>query len=166
MPESFAVIETLRRKGLSNEACSLLLMEAGIFLMRDRMKEEVVPGAFGCAVRWTSEHAAPDDACLADLTKGNDREFIPFERLKRVRIARGFSGMTLRREYKVVLDYQDLSRKTKRFFATIMPPLGAAPGGGGMRGHGAAAMVYAKGIEELLGRALSGHAGTVTEFSL
>ena len=160
------MIETLGRRGLKNIAFCLLLTDRGILLIHERIRDEVIPGVFGFASTRVSEHVHPEADDLTKLVENKDFVIIPYERLRRIGIVKGFSSATLRKEYKIAISYSDSSEKQKRFLADIVPPL--SPSGrdkGSMQDRAASIKAYALEAVELLKRVLPDNREIISEIS-
>lgn len=122
------VIDVLVRRGLKNEDFCLLLAKECIVLIRERARDEILPGAFGYTSIHVREHNHPldEDICKAVDNKGNI--VIPYDRLRSVRLTRRFSSGTMRREYMILLKYLDSMEKEKAVSAILSPPDTAARG--------------------------------------
>jgi hypothetical protein len=167
MQKTLGVIDALGRKGLNNRAYCMLLTEESIFLIRENIRADIIPGAFGYTMTHFRIHDHPADQDLAKLTDSRDNTIIPYERLKRVWIVRGFSSTTMRREYKVAIEYLDSSMRPRKFLAAIVPPSTSMPSGKSAKTDRAAAIrAYAIEAKELFKRALPVNTGIVTEFGL
>lgn len=158
------MIEALGRKGLRNEAYCLLLTDQSIFLIRERIRDEVIPGVFGYTSTQTRVHVHPD---AEELTGNKDIATIPYERIAGVRIARGFSSTTMRREFKIVIDYKDASERPRRFLAVIVPPQSEAVHGQEPKYDRLSSIRdYAIEAKGLLERSLSERCNITCDFSL
>ncbi len=167
MQKTIGVIDALMRKGLSNRAYCLLLTEKSISLIRERIRDDIIPGVFGYTMIHERVHNHPDDQELAKLTESKDNMIIPYERLKKVWIVKGFSSATMRSEYKVAMEYLDSSMRPRKFLAAIVPPSPPnAHGKGARTDHAAAIRAYAMEARDLFKRALPDNVGIVTEYAL
>ena len=165
--KALGMMDILAREGIRNRAYCLVLTDSCLLLITERVCEKVLPGAFGYALIHTREHAHPTDEQLDRLVEGVDSVVIPYERLRRVTIASGFSTVTMRMGYKLELEYLDSSDKRRRVKADIVPPdLQAVAGHGSGAARGAATRAYAMEAEGLLRRSLVDKQGVVYESSL
>jgi hypothetical protein len=167
MQKTIGVIDALGRKGLNNRAYCLLLTEKSIFLIRERIRDDIIPGVFGYTMIHVRVHTHPEDQELAKLTESRDNMIIPYERLKRVWIVKRFSSTTMKREHKVAIEYLDSSMRPRKFLAAIVPPSPPnAHGKGAKTDRAAAIRAYAMEAKELFKRALPDNTGIITEYAL
>jgi hypothetical protein len=165
--KTLGMIEALGRKGLKSKAFCLFLTDKGIILIQEIIRDEVVPGAFGYSSTKTREHVHPEVEDLAKLTENKDSVIIPYEKIRGIWIAKGFSSTTMRREYKITIEYLDPSEKQRRFLADIVPPLPPNVHGQGLKRDRAASIrAYVLEAEETLRRALPDNMGIISDFSL
>jgi hypothetical protein len=165
--KTIGVIDALGRRGMNNRAYCLLLTEESIFLIRERITNGVIPGVFGYTMTQARVHFHPEDEELTKLTENKDTVIIPYERLKRVWIVKGFSSTTMRREYKVAIEYMDSSMTPRKFLAVIVPPSAHNTHGRGAKTNRATAIrAGAMEAKELFKRALPDNVGIIAEYAL
>jgi hypothetical protein len=167
MLKTIGVIDALGRRGLSNRAYCLLLTEESIFLLRERITDDIIPGVLGYTMTQARVHFHPEDEELAMLTENRDTVIIPYERVKRVWIVKGFSSTTMRREYKVAIEYMDSAMTPRKFLAVIVPPSPHnSPGRRAKTDRATAIRTCAIEAKELFERALPDNAGIIAEYAL
>ncbi len=120
-------IDVLVRRGMKNQNFCLLLTKDGVVLVRERSGYQVHPGAFGYASVHIREHDHPSAENIERAAHDEKNLVIPYDRLRRIHLRRGFSSCTMRIEYIILLDYLDASRKERKLSAVITAP--PAPGG-------------------------------------
>ena len=167
LQKTLGMIEALGRKGLKNIAYCLHLTDEGIFLIQERIRDDVIPGVFGYTSTQTREHVHLNAEELTNLTENKDSVIIPYGRIMGVRIIKRFSSTTMRRAYKLTIEYLDSSKRQRRFLADIVPPVPPSVHGRKLKQDRAASIrAYAMEAEELLRRALLGNKNVISEFSV
>ncbi len=151
------------RRGLRNKAYCLLLTDQSIFLIQEPIRDEIVPGVFGYTSTQTRVRVHPD---AEELIDNKDIATIPYDRIAGVRIARGFSSTTMRREFKIAIDYKDATEKPRRFLAVIVPPQSEVNGQQPKYNRLSSIRDYAIEVKELLKRSLSDRSNITCDFSL
>lgn len=165
--KALGMMDILAREGLRNRAYCLVLADNCLLFLNERVCDESVPGAFGFTPIHTREHSHPKDEEDAQLTENRASLVIPYERLRRVTISKGFSSVTMRWGYKLDLEYLDPSNRSKRLVAIIVRPDSLADSGRESKAaRGDFMRAYAVESEGLLRRSLGGIEGITFESSL
>ncbi len=147
-------IDVLVRRGMKNQDFCLLLTKDGVVLVRERSGDQVHPGAFGYSSVHIREHDHPSADNIERAAHDEKNLVIPYDRLRRIHLRRGFSSCTMRMEYIILLDYLDASQKGRKLSAVLTTP--PAPGGqtSGNRMNRAAAGKNAVAVKGILAEAL------------
>jgi len=164
LSKALGMIDILAREGIRNRAYCLVLTDSCLLLMTERVCEKVLPGAFGYALIHVREHAHPSEEQLEKLADDAESVIIPYERIRKVIVARGFSTVTMRMGYKLELEYLDSSDRRRRIKASIVPPdLQAGADHESNVARSASKRTYAIKAEEMLRQSLAGKQGVTYE---
>jgi hypothetical protein len=153
MEKDIKAIDVLVRKGIRNLDFCLILTKDGIVLAKERGRDEIRPGAFGYSSVHIRDHDHPSAENIDGALHDEKNLVIPYDRLRRIHLRRGFSSCTMRREYIVLLNYLDASKKARRLSTVLMPPPDSKGRDSWNRLDRTAAVKHAMEIKEILSEA-------------
>jgi hypothetical protein len=154
MEKGVRAIDVLVRRGMKNQDFCLLLTKDGLVLVRERSRDEIHPGAFGYSSVHIREHDHPSSENLDSAARFGQNVVIPYDRLKKLHLRRGFSCCTMRREYIILLNYLDLAEKERKLSAILTPPSQPSGRTVGNRSDRTAAVKNAMEVKGMLAEAL------------